>query len=227
MTVKSQLDDMMHEILRDVPAKFKEEYPNIAVGEVLYTLYLKGDGKNYRRKHCKTVAYKAHRPEKPANYDEARKYLGDKYFAVYANGQETDDLIGIVQTKLTNESSYPSIIVSKDKDFLTIPGFIYNSYHKTLVRVSPVEADRNFYTQILTGDRADNIKGLDGVGPVKAKAILKEARNSKEMLLCVLGAFESRGHSSSKAAELVDELGKLLYIRRRENEIWSVKEVLR
>ncbi len=214
-TIEAQLKAMVKEIVTDLPLIYHcvTGTPSSKMEPILF---IKGDNKNYRYAHINQVPYKANRPPKPRNYEFARAVLA-KYFNVeYANGQETDDLLGIIQTKLEGSS----IIVSKDKDLLTIPGWNYNPFHKKLSWVTLEEADRNFYTQILTGDRADNIPGLYGIGPVKAKKILKDCHTPRQMLIAVLDAFKGD-------KDLVDELGKLMRIRRTENEIWSVEEELR
>ena len=41
-----------------------------------------------------------------------------------------------------------------------------------LLEISEADADRYFLTQVLTGDTADGYKGVPGIGPKKAEAIL-------------------------------------------------------
>jgi 5'-3' exonuclease len=70
-----------------------------------------------------------------------------------------------------------------------------------------------FYTQILTGDRADNIGGLHGVGPVKASKILQGCETENELWDAVVKAYEGD-------VEHVLENARLLWLRRYEGEIW-------
>ncbi len=61
---------------------------------------------------------------------------------------------------------------------------------------STVEVDeetglRNFYTQLLTGDTSDNIKGIAGIGPVKAKKALAECFTEQEMFSTVREMYEN------------------------------------
>jgi 5'-3' exonuclease len=78
---------------------------------------------------------------------------------------EADDYLGINQ----HESS---IICSIDKDLLQVPGKHYNIVKKEFYEIDEETGFRNFYTQLLTGDTSDNIKGIAGIGPVKAKKAL-------------------------------------------------------
>lgn len=184
------------------------------------SVYLKGDGINYRYKHAKTIPYKQNRGRKPYYYKFARDYIADNYHVVYANGQESDDELGIAMLK-------GGLCVSMDKDMRTVPGLLYDPYKGVLYDISREEADRNFYTQLLVGDRADNCAGVYGIGPVKAGKILEGASDKKDMLYRVLATYEKhRAISPRRARDMVDEIGKLLYIRRAPEEIWSVEEVL-
>ena len=103
-------------------------------------------------------------------------------------------------------------MVSLDKDFNQIPGWHYNFVKKTHYYVDKAEGDRFFYTQILTGDSADNIIGLHMVGPVKAAKILKDKTTEKEMYDACVEAYGN--------ADRVLENARLLWLRRYDNEIW-------
>ena len=63
-------------------------------------------------------------------------------------------------------------IVSDDKDMKTISGRLYRPMSDELLEISAEDADRYFLTQVLTGDTADGYKGVPGIGPKKAEAIL-------------------------------------------------------
>ena len=70
-----------------------------------------------------------------------------------------------------------------------------------------------FYEQILTGDRADNIVGLKGIGPVKAKRILADCDKEQDLWDAVVTAYDGD-------EERVTENARLLWLRRQRNEIW-------
>lgn len=63
------------------------------------------------------------------------------------------------------------IIVSADKDMLTIPSKVYRNGE--VIEVSPEEANFNFLMQTLTGDITDGYPGCPGMGPVTAATALK------------------------------------------------------
>ena len=141
-----------------------------------YVIYL--SGKNNFRFNV-YPEYKANRigVPKPRHLEAVREYLISEYHAEVSEGCEADDLMAINQTEQT-------IIVSLDKDMLQVPGSHYSWYieggppDKRWVKdavfqtVGEVQGLRHFYTQMLTGDTSDNIKGAKGVGKVKAAAML-------------------------------------------------------
>ncbi len=67
--------------------------------------------------------------------------------------------------------------------------------------------------QFLTGDRIDNIVGVKGIGPVKANKLLTLAEGDEEQMFSI--CVEHLGYDRAV------ENGRLLYLRRQENEIWN------
>jgi 5'-3' exonuclease len=65
-----------------------------------------------------------------------------------------------------------SIIVSNDKDFKQIAGEHYNPVKDEFEVVDDTMAAFYFYHQMLKGDAADNIRGVDGIGEVRATRLL-------------------------------------------------------
>ena len=191
--------DMLEELV------FIELSSNIHVG------YLTGK-ENYRHDIAKTKPYKGNRKDapRPVHLHSLREYLITAWDFRVANGQEADDAIGIHAT-LTRDNS---IIVSIDKDLDMIPGHHYNPVKKDHYYVNDKVALKNFYRQILTGDKVDNIEGLRGIGPKKADKILGDFDTDLAMYEAVLKAYDGD-------AERVLENGQLLWIRRRKDEIWQ------
>ena len=73
----------------------------------------------------------------------------------------------------------------------------------------------------------DNIVGLPGYGPVKAKKLLdaKEPLTEKDMLNTVWKEYKKV--YEEEAEERLREMGKLLWIRRERGELWDIpKEIL-
>ena len=119
--------------------------------------------------------YKATRPELTEQRKEllnhGYNYMVDKYGAVPAHNMEADDLVSIWAHECI-DSDEPYVVAGIDKDLLQIPGNHYNYNKKTHQCVDPDTANYNLMLQCITGDNSDNIPGIQGVGPVKAKKIL-------------------------------------------------------
>lgn len=179
-----------------------------------FKVYLTGDG-NFRYDVAVTVPYKGNRKDtkKPEFLPDARDYLVEDYGAVVSSGEEADDLIAIEATRLGPHT----IIASVDKDFLQVPCVHYNTNKQTFTEQDELSATRFFYTQILTGDRADNIQGLHRVGPVKAAVILGESTDEVEMYNKCVQAYDGD-------VDRVIENARLLWLRREEGQLWHPPE---
>ncbi len=185
-----------------------------------FSIYLSGDN-NFR--YTIYPEYKANRTQpKPRHLLEVRQYLINKYKAEVSDGCEADDLLGIAQCASKN-----TIICSLDKDLLMIPGDHYSfeisgtsSLGKKWTRpmeiahVDEFEGMKRFYTQLLTGDTTDNIKGVPGIGKVKAEAILRDCWTEKEM-------FEAEESQYSSEEEMLMN-GRCLWIFRKEKDVWQL-----
>ena len=86
------------------------------------------------------------------------------------------------------------------------------------------EANEFFWTQVLTGDRTDNIRGIDGLGPVKAtKLIAPCGRDWIKMRDVVLGEYK-RQHGND-AERAMDETAKLIWILRERGVTYNGSSV--
>lgn len=173
-----------------------------------YKAYITGKG-NFREVVATTAPYKGNRKDfqRPKHYDALRAYL-QRLGAELVEGQEADDAIAI------KAQEGPYWIVSIDKDFDQVPGWHYNFVKKEKYYVTEEEGLRNFYTQILTGDRVDNIIGIKGVGPVKAEKILKDCTTEREYYDACVKAYDGD-------IARVTENGVLLWLRRYPNQLWQ------
>jgi hypothetical protein len=173
--------------------------------------YLTGKS-NFRFDIAKTAPYKGTRiAEKPKHLGIIRQYMIDAWAFSVQEGQEADDAIGIRAYAL-GEEDY--IICSIDKDLDNLRGHHYNFVKNIRYYVTEDEAIKNFYIQVLTGDRVDNVPGLKGVGPKKAEKILSEAKTETELFNAVLAAYDDDIHRMT-------EMAQLLWIRRKEGELWQ------
>ncbi len=170
------------------------------------------DGKgNFRNQVAKTQPYKGGRLlEKPVHYDFLRKYLEEEHAYEMCTTQEADDMIGITHMDITGgDVTKPVIIASIDKDLLMIPGKHYHIGTREVAEVSIFQAMKKFFTQVLTGDRTDNILGLRGIGPVKAEKILESRTNFAEMVYSVKDVYQK-----ANALDRLGETAELIWIRR-------------
>lgn len=210
----------------------------VATEATEFDLYLTGKD-NFR--YTIYPEYKAHRPkEKPFWLEKIRQYLIATFNAKVIDGQEADDALGIEQAGVLalNEiyhnispgedidggEAYASdgvyfskqeetVICSIDKDLLMIPGQHYDFVKDKFTYISEEQGLKNFYMQCLTGDRADNIKGIPGIGPKKAQKILAGCKIEQELFNAVREAY------SNDEEFLMN--GRVLWIRQIDDDDWK------
>lgn len=178
-----------------------------------YAAFLTGKN-NYRYDIAKTVPYKGNRKDmkKPKHYEALREHMVKRLGAVIVDGQEADDEVAIRMTK--EPDVY--LLVGVDKDLKQIPGWHHNPHKAQTEYIDEFEAYKNFCLQLLTGDRVDNIPGLDQVGPIKASKALKDCKTKEDLLRAVWKVYQEKEHG----IEYLTEQGQLLWLRRYEGELW-------
>lgn len=205
-----RMDELLHRILDTVQASS-------------FVVYLScGRTESFRAKL--NPDYKAHRTrEKPLHYDLLKQHLLDNWKAVVAVEEEADDRIGIDQTADPENTVGCTI----DKDILYgVVGNKYNFVKEEMFYTSPEEAVLFFYKQLLMGDKADNIIGLDGIGPAKAGKALNELLGEPEQVLfdkvksMYVDAFQDL--SSEEIDNILLLSGRQLKIRTYEGELWEL-----
>jgi hypothetical protein len=181
-----------------------------------YKAYLTGKT-NFRYGVATTQPYKGNRKDmqKPRHYEALREHLL-RLGAVMSENCEADDMVAIEMTRF---SDY--ILVGVDKDLLQIPGKHYNPVSELLFDIDDFAGAYNFWGQMLTGDRVDNIPGLKGIGPKKAEKLLKECKDAEELEKTVWKAYVDKEHDYGYFLEQ----GRLLHLQRYEGEIWEPKYV--
>ena len=182
-------------------------------GASSYELWLSG-GKNFRYEVY--PEYKANRLDavRPRHEKAVKDFLTEHWQANWTDGIEADDMLGIQQTEDT-------ILCHLDKDINQIAGWHYNwelSRLGKIIRerkkyyVTPEEADRYFFYQLLIGDNTDNIKGVVGIGPKKAESILSSTDRSG------WGDVVRNCFSCEEELELN---AACIYIWRKPNDSWK------
>ena len=170
-----------------------------------YKAYITGKG-NYRNELAVTEPYKGNRKDakRPQHYDAIRKHL-QRLGAELVEGSEADDAVA---TEATKTGGW---IVSIDKDLDQVAGWHYNFVKQEEYYVTEEEGLRNLFTQVLTGDRTDNIIGLKGIGPKKAEKLLQDCKTEREYYDACLKAYDGNQLR-------VDENLNLLWLRREPNQ---------
>ena len=185
------------------------------------TLYLTGEN-NFRYKIF--PEYKANRKNlvRPKYLTAVKQYLISEHNAIISDGNEADDLCGIDQCQ-SNAAGQDTVLYHIDKDLNMIPGKHYNpplTRNGVVIKeekeyiVSPADALRFFYTQLLVGDPTDGIKGAPGIGKVKAERILQGLTTEEELFSAVRDYF-------SCDEELILN-ARCLWIWRKENDEWNI-----
>ena len=130
-----------------------------------------GDKNNWRKQYYPD--YKANRKdkEKPPMYEIILNELYNRYEVVSLPNLEADDTCRIISE---DNQNYPTrkILVSIDKDFHSFPCELYDPLHDRQYVINNEEAGYNLMKQIIMGDKADNIQGLEGYGEVKTTKFL-------------------------------------------------------
>jgi len=128
--------------------------------------------------------YKKGREHPPLATEELRQCARElKGFGIqcYASkGYEADDVIATLaeqaKNKLMNDEPIEVYVAGKDKDLLQIPNVIITDpfERKQITAEEKFGCPAAFVTDVLalSGDKADNIPGLTGIGPKKALQII-------------------------------------------------------
>lgn len=167
-----------------------------------YVITLSDPSRRYFR-HDILPSYKSHRTQGrvPEGLSEVKAFLRDEFESITMDTLEADDVMGILATKQGWASGHEKVIVTYDKDLLTIPGKHFNPKKDTVVHTVSTEwADYNHLYQTLIGDTCDGFKGCPGIGPVKAVKLLYPLINSpKEMWSAVVEVYAKKGLTEADA----------------------------
>lgn len=164
------------------------------MADVKYVTFISGNDQkpNFRTKV--DPEYKANRDpkHKPTYLKELVDYLVKNHGGFVTQGCEADDFFGHAQSDAIQNGMVP-VIVSIDKDLAQLPGIHYNLVKNELVDISKEDATLVFWRQMLEGDSVDNIKGVVGIGKVKAKKCIP-AKTTDEEAKKIVTAYYQRDH---------------------------------
>lgn len=162
------------------------------------TIYIT-EGRTFRFDIAKTKAYKANRKnEKPFHHKNIMAYLKGQLGAKSIPNLEADDSMAIDHVNSEDDT----ILCSRDKDLMSIPGMFYrwelgkgSSWGPNLITKEgwlSLNREKNtpkltgagdswFFAQLLMGDTVDNIPGCPGVGCVAAYNLLNDKTPDEQL----------------------------------------------
>ncbi len=187
-------------------------------------LFITGKG-NFRDTLATIRGYKANREasHKPVHYDELRKFLKNRWGATEVNGYEADDAVAMA----AHADPTGTIVVSVDKDLLTVPGQHYNFKTKKFLTVTPRDALVNFYRQLIAGDVTDNVAGAYKAGKKAAQANISPTMDEPAMYRVTLELYK-RGlgitgcpYGNMAAEDALLENARLLHMKRHPGDVWE------
>ncbi len=167
-------------------------------------------GKNFR--HQLFEQYKANRPPCPADLIPQFPLIRQAVEAlslvsIEKKGYEADDIIATL-SKQASQEDFEVLIVSSDKDLMQLVSEkvkMYDAMKNKLIGIAEVEEKFGLKPEMvldilaITGDTADNIPGIKGIGPKTAIELLTQFGSLQNMLenICQI--------SSDRKQKLVQE----------------------
>lgn len=219
-----------------------------------YVLCIEGEG-NFRKDFkSRFVDYKGQRSEKPILFEECREFFLKKYKkkVILSEGRETDDTCNIMAWESYNKgvsskdkSKCNVVLAYCDKDLAANSrGWMlnYNKLEDGIFWNDAFTQSYNFATQLLIGDSADNIPGIEklskitkerfnikveGVGPATAKKILADCKTEVDLATRVFECYSAMYGEEEGWEERLDENGFFLYLLRHEKDEWDLNRYLK
>ena len=185
-----------------------------------YLMAVKGDG-CFREDIY--PEYKANRikPVDKRNYfvPRLRQKAVELNMATAAHGMEADDQIRIWQEELSAKGE-DYVICSVDKDLKCMPGHHLNIKKNIFSEVTPEQAMRFYYEQIIQGDPTDNIKGVPRVGPKGAAKFLKDCVTEADFQATVIEVYQAAFGEDWKKELTLN--GRLIHLLKQKDDVFTV-----
>ena len=175
-------------------------------------VFVKGHG-NFR--FAIDVEYKAHRnssidPDMKERINELYEFCREAYVA--CDDAEADDY-AVIQFNIAIAAGRTAVLAHVDKDLNMAPGMHYNDVTKKHYIVEPEDGHAFLMTQLITGDAADNIKGIEKIGDKTAKKMLAQCNTDQQMFNIVRTAYSNDEEFIMNAS--------CLWIQQYEDDIWK------
>ena len=219
-----------------------------------FVVCIEGEG-NFRKDFAsRFVDYKGQRSAKPLLFEECRDFFLKKYKekVILSEGRETDDTCNILAwesyrkgLEAKDTSKCDVVLAFCDKDLAANSrGWLlnYNKLENGIFWNDSFTQAYNFATQLLTGDTADNIPGIEklskitkeqfgikveGVGPATAKKVLADCKTEAELAARVFECYSAMYGEEEGWDERLDENGFFLYLLRHEKDEWDLNRYLK
>jgi DNA polymerase I len=177
-------------------------------------------------------AYKANREPPPEDlklqFERCREFCRHAGIPEFGHAEyEADDIVGTLMTRCRREG-LRATLVTRDKDFAQLIGegdvywdYTDNAhyrYHEIEDRFG-VAPERFADFLALMGDSVDNIKGVPGVGPKTAAALMKEFASLEELYDNLDRVADVPVRGASKLAAKLAEHREAVFLARRLTEI--------
>ena len=179
-------------------------------------LYLTGKH-NFRTQIATRQPYKDRPSAKPWHFYNLTAYMKGNYDVRLTEGLEADDLMAIEQCKRAVPGWHYGWELGNQPQFgpelVDDLGWLKLSSDRKSIKGTGL---RFFYSQCLTGDRVDSIKGVDGIGPVKVQEILGDVSTELELFERVRDQYQAKYGDDGDSYLL--ETGRLLWMTRELNE---------
>ena len=152
------------------------------------------DAKGPTFRHEMYPDYKANRPPMPDDMAVQIPYIKEVTAAfnlpiIEMQGYEADDLIGTL-ARLAEEKGFTVVMITGDKDFMqlvTAKSSIWDPMKESAIDIQTirekfgVEPDQMIDVQGLSGDTADNVPGVPGIGQKTALTLIKTHNSMQEL----------------------------------------------
>lgn len=199
-------------------------------------------GRYFRHDVLPTYKHNRDYSKRPILYDQLRKFMTDNWRTIKRPGLEADDVCGILSTSEVIVKG-KKIVVSVDKDFLTIPGYLFNPNYPNfgVQEITEIEADAAHMMQTLVGDGTDGYKGCWKVGEKGANEIvwgtgigeclIPRDQYLRRMWDAVVGAFTLSAIKYPNRPEACEPMkdalrqARVARILRRDDYNFATKEV--
>ena len=194
---------------------------------------------SFRQEIAVTKPYKGQRvSHRPWHFANLTAVITNHFNCVIArDGLEADDEIAIA-----NMAAEATVVCSRDKDLRQLEGWYYSWELGKQPRLGPtlienpgsiwLSDDRKrlegfghmwFYGQLLVGDRADNIPGVEKCGPVAAYGMLQRHKELGGAWEAVRRTYQDRYRENWQ--DRLTEQARLLYlVRTYPYEMWTIEK---